>query len=120
MWLEQWLVLDAPARVLRTLRRLAGRTHSVVPEAVVARIQRRQERVSDLLDTKLFARLYQFVRPRGLWRIIRRQVLPQLDLDHTRQIVVSGASGVTTAWRLAKRYPNLTVTTSTVPPGSEG
>jgi glycosyltransferase involved in cell wall biosynthesis len=112
---EQMMVFGAPESVLAAARWLARRWHGVWPEAAVAKLQRVHRRLAAGFH-KLFGRGYQFVRPRTLWRIARRDVLPQLDMARTSYVVVAGASGITIAWRLAGKNPTMTVTTSMVPP----
>jgi hypothetical protein len=68
------------------------------------------------LDRRIYRRWHLFTRPRILWRITRRDVLPKLDPARTRQVAVHAVPGVTIGWRLAKRWPDVPVTTSTRPP----
>jgi glycosyltransferase involved in cell wall biosynthesis len=116
LWTEQLMVVRAPTGLLGAARRLTRRLHSVGPETNVVRLQKLHTRAAALIDNKLFGRAYQVFRPRGLWRIARRRIMPELDLSRTQHVIVTGTSGVTIAWRLAHKYPHLTVTTSMIPP----
>lgn len=109
---ERFLVYWLPLRMLATARRLASRGYAIRPELIVGSLQRFHRRSADAFHHKLFNRAYQIVRPRTLWRVVRREVLPQLDLAATRHVVVAGRTGVTIGWRIARRYRHLTVTTS--------
>lgn len=110
---EQLLVFRAPGKILAVALALAQRRHALWPELAVRRGQRGHSRVAAVVHRKMFRRGYDVVRPLLLWRIARREVLPHLDLANTGRVVVAGASGVATGWRLARRHPRLTVTTST-------
>ncbi|HEY6595292.1 MAG TPA: glycosyltransferase family 4 protein [Asanoa sp.] len=107
------LLLDAlPGKALEGLRGVTRQRRAVWPELTIARAQQLQSRGSEAVRAKVFDRGYRLVRPIALWRIVRREVLPRLDLDRLRGIVVAGASGVTTAARIGRAYPDVTVTTS--------
>ncbi|MGE5155868.1 MAG: glycosyltransferase family 4 protein, partial [Betaproteobacteria bacterium] len=116
LWTAQLVVSRWPSRLLGVARRLTRRLHGTGPEASVVRLQKLHARTAELVSTKIVGRLYHIVRPRGLWRIARREILPELDLSRTSYVVVTGTSGVTIGWRLARKYPHMTVTTSMIPP----
>lgn len=109
---EQLLVYRVPGKILATALALSQRWAGLGPELAVRNLRRRYRRVAFLTDRRVFRRGYALVRPLILWRIFRREVLPGLDLSTTGRVVILGASGVATGWRLARRYPELTVTTS--------
>jgi glycosyltransferase involved in cell wall biosynthesis len=109
---ERLLVFKVPGKVISVALALARRRRALWPELAVLRAQHLNRRVARFVHLKVFRRCYNVVRPLILWRIARREVLPQLDLAKTGRVVVSGASGVAIGWRLARRYPDLTVTTS--------
>jgi glycosyltransferase involved in cell wall biosynthesis len=109
---ERLLVFRAPGKVLDVALRLARRRHALWPELVVRRTQHFHGVVAEAFHAKAFQRGYQILRPRILWRIAQREVVPNLDMSRTERVVVSGSSGVTIGWHLARRYPGLTVTIS--------
>ena len=109
---EQLLVYRIPQKLLALARRLARGSRSLWPEAAVVTAQVVHTRVAKRVHTRLFDRGYHVFRPRILWRIARRDVVPNLDLPLTRRVVVSGVLGVTIGWRLARQHRNLMVTTS--------
>lgn len=109
---ERLLVYRLPGKLVNLARKAAVRPHSPWPEVAVDAIQRQQSRASGKFHASVFFPAYRHVRPRVLWRVTRRDVLPKLDLTRTRAVVVSGLYGVNIGWRLARRHPGLTVTTS--------
>ncbi len=110
---EQLLVYKVPGKILAVALALSRRRRALGSELAVRRLQRGYRRVAGFVHKKVFKRCYDIVRPLILWRIVRREVLPRLDLPKTGRVVISGASGVAVGWRLARRHPDLTVTTST-------
>jgi glycogen(starch) synthase len=117
--LERYVVDKFPRRVSGFLRSRAARTTSPMPEALAVTGQRFQRRASSWINRKIYNRWYEVTRPRILWRITRRDVLPQLDGGRTRRVVVHGVPGVTIGWRLAKRWPDVPVSTSLRPPAED-
>ncbi|MFG1604182.1 glycosyltransferase family 4 protein [Actinoplanes sp. NPDC049265] len=118
--LERFVVDGFPRRVTGYLRARAHEGSSPQAEAVAITVQRFQKRASGKIHRTLYGRYYANVRrSQALWRIIARDVLPKLDGDHTRRIVVQGLAGVTVAARIAKRWPGVAVTTSNDMPASE-
>ncbi|MES9536472.1 MULTISPECIES: hypothetical protein [unclassified Actinomadura] len=105
LWLEQAVVSRAPRRIVRPLNRL-GR-----PGAVLGRAQ---SRVSDAVHRRLFLPFYGQVRPLLLARIARRRVLSGIDMAKVSRVVVMDDASVPCAWRLARRHPDVTVTTRQV------
>lgn len=112
LWVERALVHRVPGKLLSAARRRARRQEAIWPELGVMTAQRAHRKLAKLVHQKGFERGYQHVRPRVLWRVVRRDVLPKLDLSQTRRVVVAGVNGVTIGWQLARRDPELVVTTS--------
>jgi glycosyltransferase involved in cell wall biosynthesis len=117
--LERLLVYRAPGKVLASARDLARRSPALGPEVGVSRLQRLHSRSASAFHRKIFQRTYHVIRPRVLWRITRREVLPQLDVARAGRVVVAGTGGVAIGWQLARRHPHLTVTTSLSPPSED-
>lgn len=124
--IEKALLITGPEKAVNALRRGARRQSSAVLEARVERANRKVAKLAGLLHHKVYGRAYVIFRPRLLWRVFRRDVLPGLDLKRTRRIVVAGVGGVTIGWKLAKLMPAMTVTTAMdalepnpVPPNGE-
>jgi hypothetical protein len=98
---------------------LRARTHglaSPMPEAYAILFQRAHRMLAGAFNRYVYGRWYNIVRPRILWRLTRRHVVPGLDMERTRRVVVHGVAGVTTGWRLGKSYPSIPVTTDLNPP----
>ncbi|MEN3610731.1 glycosyltransferase family 4 protein [Plantactinospora sp. ZYX-F-223] len=112
LWTEQLLVFRIPGKLLYGAQRVARRVHRLGPEVAIGRLRRWHQRGARGVHNKIFFPGYLMLRPFILWRITRRVVLPRLDLAHTRGVVISGSYGTTIGWRLARRYPELAVTTS--------
>jgi len=117
--IERGLVTTFPRWALGFLRARTSGLSSPVPEALAIHGQRVHRILAERFDRRVYGRLYQIVRPRILWRITRRQVLPELDLARTRRVVVHGATGVTIGWGLAKRDPAMPVGTDLTPPTAD-
>lgn len=100
--MEHALVSRMPRRAVRPLRRL-GR-----PGAYLRRLQ---GRVSGAVHRWLFLPFYRQVRPLLLARIARRRVLCGIDMAEISRVIVMDDASVPLAWRLARRHPDLTVTT---------
>ncbi|MDI1460065.1 glycosyltransferase [Catellatospora sp. KI3] len=109
-------VRHAAGRVLDHLSGPARQFDAVWPEVAVNVLQRGTGKVTDALHRRVYNRLYSVVRPQLLWRIVRRDLLPGLDLSRVDRIVVAGRSGITAGWQLARRRPGLTVTTALTAP----
>lgn len=90
---------------------VTGRQQAVWPDVGVARVQKVHRRAAEAALIKVYGRGYRLVQPMALWRIFRREILPELDLGQVRRVVVAGPSGVAIAWRLAKTDLTLEVTT---------
>jgi len=105
------LLSGGPRRVLGVLRRGTRRLPSPVPEALAITAERGHRKVADRITKRVYGRYYAVVRPRILWRLARREVVPSLDLSRTRRIVVHGLPGVTIGWGLARRNPSISVGT---------
>jgi glycosyltransferase involved in cell wall biosynthesis len=114
--LERVLVTTFPRWALGFARARVRGLGSPLPEAIVIHAQRGHRMLANRFETKVYNRWYQIVRPRILWRITRRKVLPQLDLSRTRRVVVNGLPGVTIGWGLAKRDATMPVATDLTPP----
>lgn len=114
--LERAVTVSLPRWALGFARARVSRLPAPLPEALAITAQRGHRRVADKFNRKVYDRWYNTVRPRILWRIARREVLPKLDGTRTRQVVVHGTPGVTIGWRLAKRWPDVPVSTSLTPP----
>lgn len=109
---ERALVYRVPGKLLATARERTRRQEAIWPELGVLTAQRAHNKLARLIHTNGFERGYRIVRPRVMWRVVKRDVLPRLDLARTRRVVVAGTNGVTVGWQLARRYPEITVTTS--------
>ena len=111
------LVTGGPRWALGFLRARTRSLPSPLPEALAITAQRGHKRVAGRFDRRVYGRYYAVVRPRILWRITRRRVLPSLDLSRTRRVVVNGATGITIGWGLARQDPSIPVGTDlTLPP----
>jgi glycosyltransferase involved in cell wall biosynthesis len=110
--IERLLLFKVPGKAIAMAMALARRRSVLWPELAVLRLQRFHRRVAGAVDRRLFKPCYDVVRPLIMWRIVRRHVLPKLELEKTSRVVISHNSGVTAGWRLARRHPHLTVTTS--------
>ncbi|HEU4348329.1 MAG TPA: glycosyltransferase family 4 protein [Actinoplanes sp.] len=71
------------------------------------------------LHRKVFRRAYAAVRPHALWRSTR-PVLPEIDMIRVRRVVVHGVPGETIGWHIARRYPDLPVSTALTLPEDYG
>jgi glycogen(starch) synthase len=114
--LERGLITTFPRWALGFSRARAQSLRSPVPEALAIHAQRVHRVLANGFDSKVYDRYYHVVRPRILWRITRRRVLPKLDLAHTRTVVVHGVPGITIGWGLARRDPAIAVSTDLSPP----
>jgi hypothetical protein len=104
---ERVLVFKAPRFVLARLRSAAG------PRAgSVAAVERGYERAAELFHRKLFMRLYRVLRPYVLWRVARRDVLPNLGVGCVSEVVVADSHAIPLGWHLARRHPELKVSFS--------
>ena len=117
--IERLLVYRIPGKLLAIAQRLSRKAHPIWPELAVAAVKQGHERVANAFHNRVFFPGYKVVRSRIMWRIARRDVMPKLDLAHTRRVVVSGANGVTIGWQIARRHPQLTVTTSLTSVGDD-
>lgn len=113
--LKRRVIVTIPRRVFGFARARAKGLPSPLPEAVIVHAQAKQQALARKFDVKIYNPWYQVVRPRVLWKITRRRVLPQLDMAHTRRVVVHGVLGVTTGWGLAKRDATIPVSTDLTP-----
>ncbi len=109
---ERLLLFTVPDRILSGVQRLARTVPAPGPEGGLRFLRRVHLRVAEAAHRKLFLRGYSIVRPRVLWRITRRQVLPHLELARVRRVVVVDAFGVPIGWQLGRRCPDVPVTTS--------
>ncbi len=91
---------DRPARPVR----LSG---SPMPAALTRTLQTR----TTAWRRKVVGRAGVLVRPHALWRSTR-PVLPEIDMDRVRRVVVHGPLGERIGWQIARRYPDLPVTTA--------
>ncbi len=106
------LAFTVPEQILSGVQQLAGRLPAPEPEGAVRFLRRVHLRVVGAAHRRLFLRGYNVVRPRLLWRITRRRVLPGLDLSRVRRVVVVDPYGVPIGWELGRRCPDVPVTTS--------
>ncbi|MEV7622324.1 glycosyltransferase family 4 protein [Actinoplanes sp. NPDC089786] len=109
--LEHVVVKGFPRRALGYLRARAKDVRDPMPEALAIAAQRGHKYVADRVQGRIYNPYYSVVRPRVMWKIARRRVLPKLDLRHTRRIVVYGIAGVTIGWGLARQNPSIVVGT---------
>jgi hypothetical protein len=117
--LQRGLVTQLPRQALGFARARARTMRSPVPEAVTIHAQRRHHSLARAFDGRIYGPWYELIRPRILWRITRRAVVPALDLARTRAVVVHGVPGVTTGWNLARRYPDMVIKTDLTPPAED-
>lgn len=75
----------------------------------VARLGRVVRRISAAAYTKVFSKFYRLLRPYVLWRVMRADVLRQVDWTAVEQLVICDSHGIPIGWHLAKRHPLLTV-----------
>lgn len=121
--LERFVVLRVPrlryqlgARLLSLLSRVLpgglGRTATAMSGRWKARWLHTKER-SDRFHKERFGAWYGRLRPFVLWRTVRRQILPGLNLDIQPPDLVIYADGLSTptAWHLAQKYPSAGVGT---------
>ncbi|GHJ50434.1 hypothetical protein Cs7R123_77760 [Catellatospora sp. TT07R-123] len=113
-------VRHAAGRALDHLSGPARQLDAMWPEVAVNVLQRGTGKVTDALHRRIYNRLYSVVRPQLVWRILRRDLLPGLDLSGVDRVVVAGRTGVTAGWQLARRRPGLTVTTALTAPERQG
>jgi hypothetical protein len=96
-----------------------ARSHTLpspLPEAVARHGQQVHRVLVDAFNRRLYGKYYQVVRPRILWRLTKRTVLPELDLARTQRVVVHGVPGVTAGWGVARRNKAMPVGTDVTPP----
>ena len=77
--------------------------------AAADRLVRLTGRGSDVLHHTGFLKPYKVVRPYVLWRVAARGVLTRMTFERDDEVVVVDSQAVPLAWRLARRYPWLTV-----------
>ncbi len=109
---ERLVVFTVPDRILAGVQRLARTLPAPEPEGGLRFLRRAHLRVAEAAHRRVFLRGYHVVRPRVLWRITRRRVLPHLELARVRRVVVVDAYGVPIGWQLGRRCPDVPVTTS--------
>ena len=114
--LHRALVTTLPRWALGFARAHAKTLGSPLPEAVAIHAQRGHHALARAIDGRIYGPWYELIRPRILWRITRRTVVPDLDLARTRAVVVHGVPGVTTGWNLARRDPGMVIKTDLTPP----
>jgi glycosyltransferase involved in cell wall biosynthesis len=114
--LERFVVDKFPRKVTGYLRARAHELSSPMPETLAITLQRTQRTVSSAFNRRIYNRWYQIIRPRILWRITRRDVLPKLDDNRTKYVMVNGVPGILIGWRLGRRWPDVPVSMSTRPP----
>jgi hypothetical protein len=101
-WLERAVVIGLPRAAVWPLARL-GRAGAL--------LERAQSRISSGVHRRVWQPFYQHIRPLILSRAARRRVLPAIDMAEVVRVIVADRTAVPFGWRLARRYPGLTVTT---------
>ena len=101
-WLENAIVVRGPRLVVRPLRWF-GRAGAFADRA--------RSRAGRVVHRRLFMPFYRHVRPLILARLARRYVLPAIDMSEVVRVVVADRTAVPLGWRLARRHPDITVTT---------
>jgi hypothetical protein len=104
---ERVLVLQLPAKVIGKARsRAAGPLRRTLESA-----GRYQRRLSRGIHRKLFWPAFRTVRP---WILVRygRGPVEALNLGAADRIVAADTPAIPLAWRLARRYPEVRVTTA--------
>jgi glycosyltransferase involved in cell wall biosynthesis len=99
-------------RALSAVLRAPARTPGPYAEALIRTTERVHLKVGDAVHHKIFLRGYAVLRARLLWRVARREALPRLDLTRVRRVIVTDPHGVRIGWQLARRCPQVPVTTS--------
>ena len=94
------------------VRRLSG---SPMPAALSRTLQVK----ATAWRRKMVGRAAVAVRPHALWRSTR-PVLPEIDMAHVRRVVVHGVLGERIGWQIARRYPDLPVSTALRLPEEDG
>jgi hypothetical protein len=117
--LQRGLITTLPRRALGFVRARTKALRSPLPEAVTIYAQRGHSAVARAIDGRVYEPFYRLIRPRILWGITRRAVVPTLDLPRTRAVVVHGLPGVATGWGLARRDPAMAVMTDLTPPSEQ-
>ncbi|MBS2966048.1 hypothetical protein KGA66_23590 [Actinocrinis puniceicyclus] len=74
-----------------------------------ARLGRAVRRVSAAAYTKVFGKFYRLLRPYVLWRVVRADVLRQVDWAAVEQLVICDSHAIPIGWHLARRHPGLSV-----------
>jgi hypothetical protein len=80
-------------------------------DAALALSRRRQQTVSRVVHMKMFWPVFRFARPFLLARRARRPA-DALDLANADRVVAADAASMPLAWRLARRYPDVRVTSA--------
>ncbi|MFI0485676.1 hypothetical protein [Actinomadura sp. 9N215] len=101
-WVERTLVVRLPWLVVRPVAGL-GRPG--------AKLERVRNRGSQVVHRRLFVPFYRHVRPLLLSRIAWRRVLRDVDLTQITRVIVMDRTSVPLGRRLARRHPDLIVTT---------
>jgi hypothetical protein len=104
---ERMLVRQLPAKVIGKARSLTSGPLQRTLESV----GRYQRRVSRGVHRKLFWPAFRAVRP---WILVRYGLarVDALNLAHVDRIVAADTPAIPLAWRLARRYPDVNVTTA--------
>jgi hypothetical protein len=115
---ERFLLLAAPAQVVRALQLVVGKLAGVrgvgrparAAAPFVGSLQAFQSRASRGLHNRWIAGPFRVLRPLWLWRLLRRSALEELLRRKPDLIVCADRDSVSTAWHLARRHPSVEVT----------
>ncbi|RFS86059.1 hypothetical protein D0T12_05360 [Actinomadura spongiicola] len=101
-WLERTIVVRVPRLLVRPVARL-GRLGAALEKA--------RNRGSQAVHRRVFVPFYRHVRPLLLSRIGWRRALRDVDMTQVARVVVMDRTSVPLGRRLARRHPDLIVTT---------
>ncbi|MFI0366731.1 hypothetical protein ACH35V_02560 [Actinomadura sp. 1N219] len=101
-WLEHTIVVRVPRLILWPMARL-GRPGALVEST--------RTKGSRFVHRRFFVPFYRHVRPHLLARVARRRVLREIEMAEVVRVIVMDRTSVPFARRLARRHPDLVVTT---------
>jgi hypothetical protein len=116
--LERFVVLAAPAALMRRIRALVASAASirglgrpaVIAGRAAARANALQYRASRGVHARWSSGPYRVIRSLLLWRLLERARLDLLSGSRWDLVVCGDRDSVSTAWHLARRYPQVSVT----------
>lgn len=109
--IERILVYSLWSKAFSKVRSYTGRPALRKVDAALALTRRGQQAVSRFIHRRMFWPVFRVMRPLVLARRARGPV-EALDLAGAERVVAADIPATPLAWRLARRYPDLTVTTA--------